>query len=196
MDSASTLEKVLTPLLWDVIKSLQLEFECDSEIQREEGRRTCRVCPSPMVVTRPCSCCGQAIHEKCSINKTCKTGCQKIQVKIFPKIRKELEVQNLGESEFYHRMMTMMRRTCVLRMKAEIIKTNEEIFKNMTEEFKKRKEEEPSPVVTTRVKRLQSYPGEKIDRLGARHKVTGDPTLKSFSEAVILKSRRNLLLLR
>ena len=95
---------------------------------------------------------------------------------------------HLDQSVLYRSLAEVMRRSKVSVTKAAIVKRNEEAIKKLLSDNKKVGNEKVEPVVTTRIKRLESIANESIAAEEARYHVKGD---KSKSWAVGKSKQRN-----
>ena len=180
IESTSLLGKILYPMLWTVMREIRLDDDVIVEVKGEEGKATCRVCPSPQVSTLPCSCCDQHIHQKCSRNKSCKNICKKLQVQMICKDRDELELKGNGESNFYRRLIAAMRKNVKKVSKKERIKRNEEELKKLTETNRHVAAKADPPVVTTAIPTLKNTTNDAIGAFETQCLVKGDERMRKF----------------
>ena len=174
IDASSIFGKILKPMLWEPLETLSENPNYSLEIIREEGDRKCRVCQGEWVDLYKCSCCDQYIHKKCREKGSCKGTCKGIQVTLQCSNRDHLVKDHLDQSILYRSLAEIMRRGKLSVTKAALVKRNEEMLNKLVSDNKKTGPEKIDPVVTTRIRRLESIANENVAAEEARYFLKGD----------------------
>ena len=165
---------LLMPMLWVPFETMNNDPDYCLEITREEGDRKCRVCQGEFVDLYRCSCCNQYIHSKCREKGSCKGICKDIKVTLHCIKKDNLVKDHLDQSILYRSLAEVMRRGSISISKAALIKRNEDAVNQLVSGNNKPDREKLEPVVTTRIRRLESMTNESIAAEEARFYVKGD----------------------
>lgn len=185
--SSLAIGRVLQYSLWDMIKILDNKYGDTSELQREEGPRRCRMCEKHYVVTTICRSCGISIHKECAGRESlrkghpmCRGTCKKVEVKVFCKNRKELEIGDMNKSEFYRKIGNVLTQQGQKKTKKQRQQEMESKLAEEAEKHKLTKKKAEPPAVTTKVRELKTLTVDKIGTLETQCLTGGDETKRPF----------------